>query len=149
MKKSIILSCLMACNMANCVNEAILDYSVLGGYMLGLAAIGRGFGTKDVINMSCFDVCLDHLPALGNYALISVSFSEEYKNKKIILRAAGVISTVAHFSYLIMKKIYIKKQKEADIREQEYRDFIERVSSNPRAGSIRLTNTDINNPNLI
>ena len=155
MKKSIILSCLMACNIANCVDNGtykslikdlyvpcvIFSCSVFTSYLFSIKYFKLGFDNKRHLSNSEISNLLlaDINSVMLTFGIAGLSgFWRMKPIESKVCAAIGCIGTIAHFSYLIKKQIDIKKQKEGDIREQEYRDFIESVSSKRRTGCVKL-----------
>ena len=159
MKKSIILSCLMACNIANCVDNGtykslikdlyvpcvIFSCSVFTSYLFSIKYFKLGFDTRmpayisEDLNLLLADINSVML-ASGIAGLSGFARMKPIESK--VYAAIGCIGTIAHFSYLIMKKRLIdriiREELEEDYRNQERLLEEERSRNDRRLGTIRL-----------
>ena len=162
MKKSIILSCLMACNIANCVNNCtdksfikeavetvafgLLGCSLSASYMFSFKYFKLGFENK---RPSSNSENLNYILAFINCGMLGIGVAElsgpEGMKHPIFAKfcvAIGGIGTIAHFSYRIMKKRLvdriIREKLEEDYRNQERWLEEERSRNDRHLGTIRL-----------
>ena len=113
MKKSIILSCLMAFSIANCSDNSavsnraygMLYYGVAASYLLSIKYFKLGFNERT--EPYELNILLASINSAALVAVISDISGLESMKHPIFAKfcvAIGGIGTIAHFSYLINKK---------------------------------------------